>query len=73
MGFRSGVAVSAIVTKGADEYALAVVTEPWKFTCRSRITIMCDQEDFIKKLAEMTRDARPQETLDCSPGYRDRG
>ena len=45
------------------DYALAVVNESLKFTGRSRITILSDQANSIKKLASMVRDSRPQETV----------
>ena len=63
LDMQSGATFAAVVHKGADEYALAVVHESLKFTGRSRITILSDQENSIKKLASMVRDSRPQETV----------
>ncbi len=60
---HSGATFAAVVHKGADDYAFAVVHESLKFTGRSRIIVLSDQESTVKKLASVARDSRPQETV----------
>ena len=43
-------------------YALAVALEEIKFTGRTRLVIMSDQENAIKNLVDMIRDSRTHET-----------
>ena len=59
----SGAVFAAMVVKGGDPYALAVATEALKFTGRTRVTIMCDQENAVKKLVDMVRESRTHETV----------
>ena len=54
---------SAIVTKGEDEYAVAVVAVAWRFTGRARVILLSDQEKPTKKLAELVRDNGKHETV----------
>ena len=51
-----------MVVKGGDPYALAVAPEAIKFTGRTRLIIMSDQENAIKNLVDMIRDSRTHET-----------
>ena len=51
-----------MVVKGGDPYALAVGLEAIKFTGRSRLIIMSDQENAVKNLVDMIRDSRTHET-----------
>ena len=44
LDFQSGAVFSAMVMKGGDPYALAVALEAIKFTGRTRLIIMSDQE-----------------------------
>ena len=41
---QSGAVFSAVVVKGGDPYAQAVALEAIKFTGRTRLIIMCDEE-----------------------------
>ena len=52
----SSTVFSAMVTKGQDEYAFAVVAEALRFAGRERVILLSDQEKPIKKLAELVRD-----------------
>jgi hypothetical protein len=63
LDMQSGATFAAMVHKGADDYALAMIIESLKFTGRNRIIILSDQENSIKKVASMVRDSRPQETV----------
>ncbi len=63
LDMQSGATFAAMVHKGADDYALAMIQESLKFTGRNRIIILSDQENSIKKVACMVRDSRPQETV----------
>ncbi len=60
---QSGATFAAVVHKGADDCALAVIHESLKFAGRSRITILSDQENSVKKQASMVRNSHPQETV----------
>ena len=51
-----------MVVKGGDPYALAVALEAIKFTGRSRLIIMSDQENAVKNSVDMIRDSRTHET-----------
>eukprot|EP00929_Paragymnodinium_shiwhaense_P111971 TRINITY_DN8021_c0_g1_i4.p1 TRINITY_DN8021_c0_g1~~TRINITY_DN8021_c0_g1_i4.p1 ORF type:complete len:1618 (+),score=271.11 TRINITY_DN8021_c0_g1_i4:701-5554(+) len=51
----TGCVFSALAPKGEDDYALAVARETIKFTGRSKIVLLCDQERPIMKLAECMR------------------
>ena len=51
-----------MVVKGGDPYALAVAFEAIKFTGRTRLIIMSDQENAVKNLVNMIRDSRAHET-----------
>ena len=51
-----------MVVKGGDPYALAVVLEAIKFTGRTRLIIMSDQENAVKNLVDMIRDSRTHKT-----------
>ena len=51
-----------MVVKGGDPYALAVALEPIKFTGRTRLTFMSDQENAVKNFVDMIRDSRTHET-----------
>jgi hypothetical protein len=57
LDMQSGATVAAVVHKGADDYALAVAHESLQFTVRSRIIVLSDQENAVKKLASMVRDS----------------
>ncbi len=63
LDMQSGATFAVVVYKGADDYALGVVHESWKFTGRSRITILSDQEKSVKTRASMPRDSRLEETM----------
>jgi hypothetical protein len=63
LDMRSGATFAAVVHKGADDYALAMIHESLKFTGRSRIIIFRDQENSRGKVACMVRDSRPHETV----------
>ena len=58
----SGQTFSAMVVKGDDPCALAVALEEIKFTGRTRLIIMSDQENAVKNLVDMIRDSRIHET-----------
>ena len=60
--FQSGAVFSAMVVKEGDPKALAVALEAIKFTGRTRLIIMCDQENAVKNLVDMIRDSRTHET-----------
>ena len=62
LDFQSGAVFSAMVVKGGDPYALAVVFGAIKFTGRTRLIIMSDQETAVKNLMYMIRDSRTHET-----------
>ena len=62
LDFQSGAVFSAMVVKGGDPYALAVALEAIKFTGRTRLIIMSDQENAVKNLVDMIRDSRTHET-----------
>ena len=51
-----------MVEKRGDPYALAVALEAIKFTGRTRLIIMSDQENAVKNLVDMIRDSRTHET-----------
>ena len=51
-----------MVVKGGDPYALAVALEAIKFTGRTRLIIMSDQENAVKNLVDMIRESRTHET-----------
>ena len=63
LDMQSGATFAAVVHKGADDYALAMIHESLKFTGRNRIIILSDQENSIKKVASMVRNSRPEETV----------
>ena len=48
LDFQSGAVSSAMVVKGGDPYALAVALEAIRFTSRTRMIIMSDQENAVK-------------------------
>ena len=50
------------MVKGGDPYAQAVALEAIKFTGRTRLIIMCDEEKAVKNLVDMVRDSRTHET-----------
>ena len=50
LDFQSGAVFSAMVVKGGDPYALAVALEAIKFTGRTRLIIMSDQENAVKNI-----------------------
>ena len=50
------------MVKGGDPYAQAVALEAIKFTGRTRLIIMCDEENAVKNLVDMVRDSRPHVT-----------
>ena len=56
LDFQSGAVFSAMVVQGGDPYALAVAFEAIKFTGRTRLIIMSDQEN--KNLVDLIRDSR---------------
>ena len=62
LDFQSGAVFSAMMVKGGDPHALAVALEARKFTGRTRLTIMSDQENAVKNLVDMIRDSRTHET-----------
>ena len=62
LDFQPGAVISAMVVKGGDPYALAVAPEAIKFTGRTRLIIMSDQENAVKNLVDMIRDSRTHET-----------
>ena len=49
LDFQSGAVFSAMVVKGGDPYALAKVLKAIKFTGRTRLIIISDQENAVKK------------------------
>ena len=51
-----------MVVKGGDRHAVAVALEAIKFTGRTRLIIMSDQENALKNLVDMIRDSRTHET-----------
>ena len=51
-----------MVVKGGDPCALAVALEAIKFTDRTRLIIMSDQEKAAKNLVDMIGDSRTHET-----------
>ena len=53
--FQSGAVFSAMVVKSGDPYALAVALGAIKFTGRTRLIIMSDQENAFKNLVDMQR------------------
>ena len=59
LDYQSGAVFSAMV-KG-DPYALAVALEATKFTGRTRLIIMSDQENAVKNLVDLIRDSRTHE------------
>ena len=71
LDFQSGAVFSAMVVKGGDPCALAVALEAIKFTGRTRLIIMSDQENAVKNLVDMVRDSRTHETA-VSTHRRDR-
>ena len=62
LDFQSGAVFSATVVKGGDPYALAVALKAIKFTGRTRLIIMTDQENAVKNLVDMIRDSGTHET-----------
>ena len=62
LDFQSGAVFSAIVVKGGDPYALAVALEAMKYTGRTRLIIMSDQENAVKNLVDIMRDSRTHES-----------
>ena len=62
LDFQSGAVFSAVVVKGGDPHAQAVALEAIKFTGRTRLIIMCDEEKAVKNLVDMVRDSRTHET-----------
>ena len=61
LDFQSGAVFSAMAVKGGDPYALAVALEEIKFTGRTRLIIMSDQENTVKNSVDMIRDSRTHE------------
>ena len=61
LDFQSGAVFSAMVVKGGDPYALAKVLKAIKFTGRTRLIIISDQENAVKNLVDMIRDSRSYE------------
>ena len=61
LDFRSGAVSPAMVVKGGDPHALAVALEAIKFTGRTRLIIMSDQENAVRNLVDMIRDSRTHE------------
>ena len=52
-----------MVVKGGDPYALAVALEAIKFTGRTRLSIVSDQENPVKNFSvDMIRDSKTHET-----------
>ena len=62
LDFQSGAVFSAVVVKGGDPYALAVAIEAIKFTGRTRMIILCEQENAVKNFVDIFRDSRTHET-----------
>ena len=62
LGFQSGAVFPAMVVKGGYPCALAVALEAIKFTGRTRLIILSDQENAVKNLVDMIRDSRTHET-----------
>ena len=62
LDFQSGAVFSAMVLRGGDQYALAVALEAIKFTGRTRLIIMSDQENAVENLVDMIRDIRTHQT-----------
>ena len=62
LDFQSGAVFAAMVVKEGVPYALAVALEAAKFTGRTRLIIMSDQENAVKNLVDMIRDSRTHET-----------
>ena len=65
--FQSGAVFSAMVVKGGDPYALAVALEEIKFTGRTRLIIMSDQENAVKNLVDMIRDSTHETAVINTP------
>ena len=63
LGSQSGAVFAAIVNRGEDVYAIAVVADLLRITDRSRIMTLCEQEHSIKKLAELVRSNPKIETV----------
>ena len=59
----SGAVFAAMVHKGGDNYALAVTNEALKFTGRSNIIILSDQENAVKRLINLVREERAHDTV----------
>ena len=53
----------AMPVKGGDPHALAVANEAIKFTDRTRLTVLCDQETAAKKIVNMVTNSRTHETV----------
>ena len=62
LDFQSGAVFPAMVAKGGDPYAMAVALEAIKFTGRTRLIIMSDQENAVKNLVDMIRHSSTYET-----------
>ena len=62
LDFQSGAVFSAVVVKGGDPHALAVALDAIKFTGRTRLIIVSDQENAVKNLVDMIRDSRTRGT-----------
>ena len=52
-----------MVVKGGDPHALAVALEAKKFTGRTRMIIISDQENAVKNIVDMIRNSRTPETV----------
>ena len=52
LDFQSGAVFSAVVVKEGDPYAQAVALEAIKFTGRTRLIIMCDEENAVNNLVD---------------------
>ncbi|CAK0820598.1 unnamed protein product, partial [Prorocentrum cordatum] len=59
----SGAVFAAMVHKGGDRYALAVNQEALRFTGRTSIIILSDQENAVKKLVNLVREERVHDTV----------
>ena len=55
LDFQWGAVFSAMVVKGGDPYALEVALEAIKFTGRTRLIIISDQENAVKNLVDLIR------------------
>ena len=62
LDLQSGAVFSAMVVKGGDPYVLAMALEAIKFTGRTRLIIMSDQENAVKNSVDIIRDSRTHET-----------